>query len=60
MSISSTVIGREEGRVREEGFGCAGRNGSSGLKNYFSEKQEGDVGEREQDRNFRLVVKNMK
>lgn len=46
--------------MREEGFGCAGRNGSSGLKNYFSEKQEGDVGEREQDRNFRLVVKNMK
>lgn len=57
MSTSSTVTGREEERMREEGFRCAGRNGSSGLKNYFSEKQEGGAGEREQDRNFRLVVR---
>lgn len=47
MSTHSTVRGRKQERMCEDtGLRHAGRNGSSGLKRYFPEKQEGDAGER--------------
>lgn len=51
---TSTETATKVDRLGEDTeFRCAGRNARSGIKKCSSEEQEGDTGERGQDRNMR-------